>query len=40
MELIIELMSKPFLGIVCILLRILLMVMVDAEVGELIPAGM
>lgn len=40
MELIIDLISKPFWGILCLILLILLMVMVDAEVGELIPAAM
>lgn len=40
MEPIVDLISKPFWGILCFLLLILLMVMVDAEVGELIPAAM
>ena len=40
MDIFIELIGKPFWGILCLILLVLLMLMVDAEVGELIPPGM
>ncbi len=40
MDIFIELIRKPFWGILCLILLVLLMMMVDAEVGELIPPAM
>lgn len=39
MEIIIELIRKPILGILVLILLILLMAMVEAEVGTLLPPG-
>ena len=40
MELFMELIRKPFWGIVSLILLILLMLEVDAQVGELLPPAM
>jgi len=37
MELFMELIRKPFWGIVSLILFVLLMLLVDAQVGELLP---
>ena len=39
MEIIIELIRKPILGILVLILLILLMAMIEAEVDTLLPPG-